>query len=154
MAAALGGDGGFTHCLEQGGLGAGGGAVDFVGEDDAVEDGSGSELEFGGVAVVDGNADNVGGEEIGSALDSGKGALDGLGKCVGEDGFADTGDVFDEDVSPGEEGDDDAIDGGGVPHVDGGDVLSEGLDGIVGHGAVASKALAGRETGVWSITAG
>ena len=59
MAFALDGDLAFAHGLEECGLGAGGGAVDLVCEEDVCEDGAGVEAEFVGAGVEDGDAEDV-----------------------------------------------------------------------------------------------
>ena len=92
-------------------MGARGGAVDFVGEDDVGEDGAGLEVEGLLFLVVDGDAEDVGGEHVGGELDAVELAIDGAGERAGEDGFADAGDVFDEDVPAGDEADEDVGDG-------------------------------------------
>jgi len=69
------GDGLLGHGFEEGGLGFGGGAVDFVGEDEVAEDGAGLELPVALAAVVggdDGGADDVSGHEVGCELDAGE----------------------------------------------------------------------------------
>ena len=90
---------------------AAGGAVDFVGEDDVGEDGSGLEVEGLFFLVVDGDAEDVGGEHVGGELDAVEVAVDGASEGAGEDGFTDAGDIFDEDVPAGDEADEDVGDG-------------------------------------------
>lgn len=68
------GDLALFHGFKERGLNFGGGAVNFVGEDEVVENGTGLEFElalaFGG--VVDLGAGDVAGEKVGSELDSGE----------------------------------------------------------------------------------
>ena len=57
-------DGGFGHGFQQCGLCFGGGAVDFIGEDEVAENGAGLKLEEAIAFVIvddDGGADDVGG---------------------------------------------------------------------------------------------
>jgi len=58
----------FGHRLQKGRLRARGGAVDLVGEDELAEDRAGMELEFRFLLVEDGDARDVGGQEVGRAL--------------------------------------------------------------------------------------
>lgn len=126
--AAVDADGGLVHGFEEGGLGARGRAVDFVGEDDVGEDWPAAEDEVVGCAVEDAGAQDVAGEHVWGELDAAEGAVDAAGEGGGEDGFADAGDVFDEEVAAGEEAADGAVDGVGVAVVDAGDVVAEGLE--------------------------
>ncbi len=108
---AIDGDGVIVHGFEQGGLGARGGAVDFVGEDDVGEDRPGFEVEGLGFLVVDGDAEDVGGEHVGRELNAVEFAIDGAGEGAGEDGFTHAGDIFDEDVAASDQTDEELGDG-------------------------------------------
>ncbi len=113
IACAVDGDLAFAHGLEKGALSAGGGAVDFVRKEDVCEDGAFVEAEFLGAGVEDGDAQDVGGEEIGGELDAFEfGVGDGVCDGFGEGGFAGSGEVFEEDVAAGEHAGEDFADGG------------------------------------------
>ena len=122
---AVDGDLAFFHGFQQGGLGFGGGAVDFVGEYQLGGDGAGAEAELAGGLVIDGDAGDVAGEQVGGELDAGEGAADGEGDGAGEHSFADAGDVFDQDVAFGDEGGQGLFDDGVFADDDGGDVVGD-----------------------------
>ena len=124
-------DGGLAlgHGFEQGGLGARGGAVDFIREQDVGEDRSGTKAELLVGRVEHGDAENVGGQQVGGELDAfeggaGNGARDGFG----EGGLAGAGDILDQGVAAGGEAGEDTADG--VILAD--DDLSYGLFELVG----------------------
>lgn len=128
VAGALDGDLALAHGFEEGGLGAWGGAVDFIGEEDVGEDGALVEFEFLGFRVEDGDAEDVGWEQVRGELDafeggSANGGCDGFG----EGGFACARVVLQEDVAAGEEAGEDAADDGGLA-VD--DVADAGFEGF------------------------
>src|SRR5579862_6709070 len=75
-----------VHGFEESGLGARGGAVDFVGEDDVGEDGALAKFEFAGFGIVDADAEDVTGQKIRSELDTLKGAMEGFCKRLGQSG--------------------------------------------------------------------
>ena len=76
---AVDGDPAFFHALEQSGLGSRRGAVQFVRDQDAGEDGSGAKGEGAGLWVVELTAEDVGGQHVRSALDALKGEAEALG---------------------------------------------------------------------------
>ncbi len=102
---AVGGDLAFGHGFEQGGLGARGGAVDFVGQDDLGEERAGAELELGRLRVEDGAAGDVVGQEVGGALQAFEGAAEAAGQGAGQHGFGHARNVLQQDVPLGQEGD-------------------------------------------------
>jgi len=57
------------------------------------------------VGVVDGDAKDVAGQQIAGELDAMEAAIDGAGERMGQRGFADSGDIFNEEVSAGEQAD-------------------------------------------------
>ena len=121
------------HAFEQGGLGLGGGAVDFVADDDVGEDGTGPELELARRLVVDGHAGHVRGEQVGGELDPADGAVDRAGQGLGEERLADAGHVFEQQVALGQQHCQGELGGFGlaVDHgVDGGqDAFARGAEG-------------------------
>ena len=106
MHLAIDGDGVFFHGFQQAGLRAWCGAVDLITEQDVREDGAGAEGELMRLLRIDGHTADVRREEIGGELDafeiSGDGARDGLR----EQGLADAGDVFKQDVAASDQGQD------------------------------------------------
>ena len=95
MGFAINADLAFLHGLQEGGLGLGGGAVDFVGEKEAGEDGAFDEGEFVALQVEDVGAGDVGGHEVGGELDAAEIAAQDAGQGADEEGFGDAGDAFD-----------------------------------------------------------
>ena len=87
------------HHLEQGGLGLGRGPVDLVGHDDVGEHRADMELERGVGLVVDLDAGDIGGEEVGGELDALERAVDRLGQGPGQRGLPDPGNVLDQEVA-------------------------------------------------------
>ena len=106
-----------VHGFEERSLGARGCSIDLIGEDEVGEDGPWFEGKLCGVAIEDGDAQEIRREHVGGELDAAEGALDGACDGCGEEGFADAGDVLDEEVSACEEATDDAVDGAGVADV-------------------------------------
>ena len=89
----------FVHRFEQGGLRFWRGAVDFVGDDDVGEDGAGLEFEALRRGVVDADADHVAGQQVGCELDTLKGAVEGSRESLRESCFANTWNVFNQQVA-------------------------------------------------------
>ena len=113
----------------------GGGAVDFVGEDDLGDNGAGAELELAGLLVEEVHAGDVGRHEVGGELDATEGAGEGGGEGAGEGGFADTWDVFEEDMAAagaaaGEEGGEGKLYGMLLADEDLGDVVLQAVGGL------------------------
>ncbi len=104
------GDLAFLHGFEQGGLDFGGGAVDFVRENEIGEDGAEAGGEGAVFGVIDHGANDIGGEEVGGELDALEFGLDGGGEGADGEGFGEAGNAFEEDVAIGEESDEEAID--------------------------------------------
>ena len=63
-----------------------------------VKTGPGLNSNFG-VGVVDGDAEHVAGQHVAGELEAVEAAVDGAREGLGEGGFADAGDIFDEQVS-------------------------------------------------------
>ncbi len=84
---AVGGDFPLGHRLQQGGLRARRGAVDFVGQHDLGKERAGAELEIGGLGIENGAAGDVVGQEIGRALDAFEGAAEAAGQGAGQHGL-------------------------------------------------------------------
>ncbi len=87
-----------------------GGAIDFVGKDDVGEDRSVAEFELARLRIVDADAENVGGKQVGGELDALKTAVKRFGQGLGKGGFAGAGNVFDEEMATGKKGDERELD--------------------------------------------
>ena len=104
------GDLAFLHGLEEGALDFGGGAVDFVGEDDVGEDGAFPGGEVAGAGGVEHGSDDGGGEEVGSELDAVEGGGEGSCEAGDGEGLGESGESLDEDMVVAEEGEDELAD--------------------------------------------
>ena len=122
---ATGGDDAFLHGFEEGRLRLGGGAVDFVGEEDVREDGSGPKLEGAVMLAVHAAAGHVGGHEVGRELDASEGEVGGRGEGANEARLSEPRSAFDEDVAACERGNEEIVDEGLLPEDDGADGLRE-----------------------------
>ena len=91
------------HDLEQRRLGLRARAVDLVGEHDVGEDRAGVELEEPAALVVDGDAGDVAGQEVGRELHAVARARDRLRHGAGERGLAGAGHVVEQQVPFAEE---------------------------------------------------
>ena len=92
-------------------MGFGGGAIDFVDEGDLGENGAWKEDEALFFAIIDGISEDIGGEEIASELDPAEVEAEGGGEGLGEDGFSDAGEIFDEEMTACEDASDGEADG-------------------------------------------
>ena len=92
----------FSHRLQQGRLGAGGSPVDLIGQHDLGQDGPWAKLELARLLVVVMHSGDIGGHQVGCALDPSEGTLEGLGQAAGQGSLADAGYVFHQDVAPAE----------------------------------------------------
>ena len=108
--AAVDGDLGFVHGFEQSGLGARRGAIDFVCEDHVGENRAVAEFELAGFGLIDADAEDVAGQKIGRELDALEGAMEGFGKRLGQSGFSDAGNVFNQQVAAREQRDQGKLD--------------------------------------------
>ena len=103
------------HRLEQARLSLRCSAIDLIGKNDVRENGSGLELEFACPLIVDGHAYDIGRQEITRELDSLKASRKTSGYGLSQCRLPDTGYVFDEEVTTGEERDDRQADGIRLP---------------------------------------
>ena len=103
VAGAVDGDLRLLHALEQGRLGLRAGSVDLVADDEVREHRAGLELELAGRLVVDRDAGDVGGQQVGRELDAAHRAVDAAGERAGQHRLADAGHVLDEQVALGEQ---------------------------------------------------
>ena len=79
------------HCFQQARLGARGGSVDFVGEDDIGEQGTFTELEVACFLIVKVDAGQVGRQQVRGELDAFEFSADGFGKGAQQHRFAGAG---------------------------------------------------------------
>jgi hypothetical protein len=131
------------HRLEQRRLGAGGGAVQLVDEDDVREQRAGTELPLVAGEMEHGDAGELGREEVGSRLDPPEGSAGRAGQGLGEQRLADTGDVVDEEVSAGEETHDRESDRLGLAAQDRGQAVAQLGREAVGGGQFRGRARVG-----------
>ena len=87
----------------------GGGAVDFVDEDDVGEHRTGPELEALFTLVVDVGSHHVGGQQVRGALDAGELAVDRTGERARQRGLPHARIVLDQRMSLGHQGDEEMI---------------------------------------------
>ena len=85
---------GLAHCFQQATLSFWRRAVDLVGEHNIGKQRSRHELKSLFLAIEDGDADNIRGEQVARELDAFKGAIERAGEAVGQRGLADAGHVF------------------------------------------------------------
>ena len=86
------------HGLEQRALRLGRGAVDLIGEHELREDRAALEAELAGLALEDGHAEHVRGQQIAGELHPLERQAQRAGEGVGERGLADARDVLDQQV--------------------------------------------------------
>lgn len=104
MDRAVDGDIVLLHGLEQAGLGAWRGAVDFIAEQDIGEDGPSAERKVVSILRIHRDAGDVGGKEVGRELDAFEVGRDGSCDGLSEQGFAEAWDVLEQHVTSGDEG--------------------------------------------------
>ena len=110
MADAVDGDMALLHRLQHSALCARAGAIDFVSEDNAGQDRAGTKFEIVRLAVVDADANDIRGQQIGGELDALKADSQRGGEGLGQGRFADTGHIFQQDVAFAKEGNQQLID--------------------------------------------
>ena len=93
------------HGLQKGGLGAAGGAVELIGQEQVAKQRAGLVLHLPGGLVVEGEAGEVGGHHIGGKLHPAAAQSQGLGEGGGNGGLAHAGDILQQDVATGQDGD-------------------------------------------------
>ena len=122
----------FAHGLEQGGLGAGRGAVDFIGQENVGEHGAFVELKLLLALVEDGDAENVRGQQVGGELHALEPGVDGFGQGLGQGGFAGAGKILEQHVAAGGEGREQLPGGGRLAAHDFGNVRGDVAAGLTG----------------------
>jgi hypothetical protein len=89
------------HGLQQGGLSAGWGAVEFIGEDEGTKEGTRPELEGGAGRGEDLDAGDVGRHQVRSELDAGEAEPQRASQGVCQGRLADAWNVFQQQVATG-----------------------------------------------------
>jgi len=102
--AAVDGNLSFVHGFEESGLGARGGAINFVSQHDVGEDGPLPEFEFARFGIVDADAEHIAGQQVGSELDALESAMERFCERLGQGGFSGAGNVFDQEVAACQQG--------------------------------------------------
>ena len=92
------------HGLQQGGLGTAGGPVQLVRQEQVAEQGPGLVLHLARGLVVEGEPGEVRGHHIGGELHPVILQAQGLGEGDGQGGFAHAGDILQEQMAPGQNG--------------------------------------------------
>jgi len=92
------------HSLQQGGLGAAGGPVELVGQKEVAQHRAGLVLHPARLLVVEGEARDVRRHHVGGELDPVVPEAQGLGEGQGHGGLAHAGNVLQQDVAPGQNG--------------------------------------------------
>ena len=130
----VGGDLGLVHRLQQGALRAGRGAVDLVHQHDVGEDRPALEDELPRCALVDADAEDVAGQQVGRELDAAERAVDAPGDGPRENRLADAGHVLQQHVPAGQQGRQHLADGLALAQQDRLDVVLQRLQlGVIVH---------------------
>ncbi len=89
----------FFHCFQQRTLRLGRGAIDLVGKDQLGKDRAGVKLEAGAVAIIDGYAQNIRGQQVAGELDALEMQPQCLGQHMRQGGFPHAGQIFDQQMA-------------------------------------------------------
>ena len=89
----------FFHGFQQRALRLGRSTVDFIRQHQLRKDGAALKAEAARLAIVDGNAQYVRGQQIAGELNALEGQPQSLGDCMRQGGLADAGNVLDQQVS-------------------------------------------------------
>ena len=138
----------FFHRFQQGRLGLGGGAVDLVGQDHLGHHRAGAELKLPVALVVDGDAGDVAGQQVGGELDALELASQRGGQALGQHGLADAGNVLDQDVALGDEGGQRLLDNRRLADDDLGYVVNDGPRPVIRRRGAESVCITGTPYGM------
>ena len=122
------GDLAFLHGFKQGALNLGRGAVDLVGQHEVGEDGSLFDGELLGLLVVNQRAHNVGREEVRRELNAAKVACNGVAQAFDGQGFGQSWDTFQQDVSVGQKANQQTVDHACLSHDGSAHFRPDGVD--------------------------
>ena len=89
------------HGLQQGGLGAGNGTVDLIGQQQVGHDRALPQLEIPGFLVVNPHADDVAGQHVGDELDAPGAAAQGDGDGLHQRGLSHAGEIVQQNMAVG-----------------------------------------------------
>ena len=106
------------HGLQQGGLGAAGGPVELVGQEEVAEHRAGLVLHFACGLVEDGKAGDVGGHDVGGELHPVKLQVQRPREGQGQGGLSHAGDILQQNVALGQNGGQDLEEDGVLAHDD------------------------------------
>ncbi|KAG1085113.1 hypothetical protein G6F40_014284 [Rhizopus arrhizus] len=95
----------FGHGLQQRTLRARGRAVDLVGQQHMGEHRSGVKLELTAAGLVHRHAQYIGRQQVGGELHALEGEAEAAGQCMRQCGLAEPGQIFDEQMPAGKQGD-------------------------------------------------
>ena len=101
----------FVHGFEKRRLRARRRAIDFVGEHDVGENGSGTKLKFAILRVIDADAENVARKQVRSELNALEAAVKRFGERLRQRSLADAGNIFDKQMAAREQRDERELDG-------------------------------------------
>ena len=99
---AVHGDLALLHGLQQGGLGAGGGPVEFIGQEEVAQHRAGLVVHLPGLFVVERVAYHIGRHHIGGELHSPPAQTQGTGKGQGQGGLAHAGHILQQHMASGQ----------------------------------------------------
>lgn len=116
------------HGFQQGTLRAGGRPVDFVRQQHVGEDRPFAKLKLSLVWQKDARPQNIAGEQIGRALETGKTAVETLRNRLGERGFPDSRGIFNQQVTFTEQSHNGQANDGFFPQENGTNVLLQGVN--------------------------
>ena len=114
--------------MEQGTLHFGGGTVDFIGQHKVGEDGAAAHIEGVVFSAVDECTHDVGGEQVGGELNASELGVDERSERADGECFGQSRHTLEENVSVGEESDEQGLREMGLPHHDARHTFGERLD--------------------------
>ncbi len=124
----------FLHGLEQCALDLGRRAVDFIGQEDAGHDRSGAYVERTGRGAVDLGPGQIGGEQVRGELNPAEGEVERLGQGTNGSRLGEAGNPLDQDVTSGEQGDDQPLQQRTLPDDLAFDPIDEAKQTLLGRG--------------------
>ncbi len=126
------GDLALLHGFQQGGLHLGGGAVDFVGEDQVVEDRPEFGFEFHGLRMIDHGAHEVRGQQVRRELEAGERSRQRSRERLDGQGFGEAGHPFQQNVAVAQQADQQAVHQAFLAHQDPSHFILHRLDPAAG----------------------
>ena len=108
----------FLHGLEQRALHLGGGAIDFIGENEVGENRAFARGEAAGLRIINLRADDIGGQHVRRKLQARKFYVQARGQRFDRKGFGETGHTFEQHVAVGQQSDGEPFHKIGLPDND------------------------------------